>query len=317
MICLVTGGSGFIGAHTARLLLEHGAEVITYDLVPDKNSILEILTPEELRRIRRIQGDINDLPHLLRIIKENRVDTIIHLVALLVEDSNKNPPQAIQVNCLGFNHILEAARFLHARRVVWASSAGALGSPQMYEQEWIPDDVPLHPRSVYGACKALNEFIARHYFDQMGIDNIGLRFPIVYGRGRLRGAGAFASELLENAALGKSYTLPYTSDTHINWQYVEDAARSILLACLVDRTETKVFNASGDLRTVGEVIQCIKRMLPEADLSCGKETIGFVQKYDKENIKRQLGYEPQYPIEKGFKITINDFRAKAGLFGIS
>jgi nucleoside-diphosphate-sugar epimerase len=221
------------------------------------------------------------------------------------------------VNCLGLNHILEAARLFHIRRVVWASSAGALGSPQMYDQEWIPDDVLLHPRSVYGACKALNEFLAHHYFDQMGVDNIGLRFPIVYGRGRLRGAGAFASELLEHAAIGKSFTIPYGSETLINWQYVEDAARCIFLACLAGRTETRVFNTSGDLRTVGEVIQCIKRMLPETDLSCGKETIGFAQRYDKENIKRQLGYEPQYPIEKGFKKTIDEFRAKAGLLKIS
>jgi nucleoside-diphosphate-sugar epimerase len=122
---------------------------------------------------------------------------------------------------------------------------------------------------------------------------------------------------LEHAALGKSYTIPYASEIHINWQYVEDAARSILLACLANRTETRIFNTSGDIRTVGEVIQCIKRMLPETDLSCGKEVIVFAQKYDKDNIKHQLGYEPEYSIEKGFKKTINEFRAKTGLPEIS
>jgi len=313
MICLITGGSGFIGAYTTRTLLEHDSKVITYDLAPDKNSILEILSPEELKQIQMIQGDIDDTQHLFRIIRENQIDTIIHLVALLADASRANPTQAIQVNCIGLNHVFEAARIFHIRRVVWASSAGALGSPQMYDQEWIPDDALLYPRSIYGACKALNEFMAHHYFNQMGVDNIGLRFPIVYGKGRLRGTGAFASELLESVALGKSYTIPYTSETHINWQYVEDTARCILLACLVDRTETRVFNTSGDLRTVGEAIECIKRMLPETKLSYGKEVIGFAQKYDKENIKRQLGYEPEYPIEKGFKKTINEFRAKAEL----
>lgn len=177
----------------------------------------------------------------------------------------------------------------------------------MYPQEWIPDEVPLHPRSIYGACKVLNEYMARHYFENLDVDNVGLRFPIVYGPWRLRGASAFATQMLESAALGRPYRIPYAGESVINWLYVEDAARSLALACRAGGTETRVFNISGDVRTVDEAIRCVKRIVPGAELRSGEGAVGFVQKYDQETARHRLGYTHQFPIERGFQETLRHF----------
>jgi nucleoside-diphosphate-sugar epimerase len=181
----------------------------------------------------------------------------------------------------------------------------------MYDQERVPDQVALYPRSIYGACKALNERMAHHYGENMGVDSIGLRFPIVYGPGRLRGAAAFTSRMLESAALGEPFTIPYAGENVINWLYAEDAAQSIFLACGVKRTEARVFNVSGDVRTVDEAIRCVQRLVPEAKLIPGEGSIGFVQKYDQEGIERQLGYKPRFCIEEGFRETLDHLRKGA------
>lgn len=311
MNCLVTGGCGFLGTYAVRVLLRHEALVVTYDLAPRQNVISRVLNPEELERVRIVAGDINDVTHLFGVITDNRIDTIVHLAALLVDESAANPTRAIQVNCLGLNHVFEAARIFQLRRVVWASSAGVLGGAEMYDCEWIPDQVPLYPRSVYGACKALNEHMACHYFENMGVDNIGLRFPIVYGPGRLRGVGAFGSMMIESAALGQSYTVPYAGDTMLNWLHVDDASQSIFLASTVKGTETRVFNVSGDVRSVKDAIRCVQHIVPKAKLYLGEGYIGFAQKYDHEGIERQLGYRPRLRIEEGFRESLDYFRREA------
>ena len=93
----------------------------------------------------------------------------------------------------------------------------------------------------------------------------------------------------------------------IKWLYVEDAARSLALACRAGGMDTRVFNISGDVRSVDEAIRCVENIVPGAELHCGEGAIGFAQKYDQEAAKRQLGYTPQFPIEPGFQETIRHF----------
>ena len=93
--------------------------------------------------------------------------------------------------------------------------------------------------SVYGACKSFQESMGNHYFNHFGVDNIGLRFTVVYGYGRDRGTVAFATELAEHAALNKPYNLPYPLDTALSWEYVDDAVRAILTASNAGKTKTR------------------------------------------------------------------------------
>jgi nucleoside-diphosphate-sugar epimerase len=111
---LVTGGTGFIGSYTAREFVEHGHEVVAYDLSTDTD-ILERLGVADDVEVRR--GDVTDPTDVVRAIRETGATHVVHLAALLTTTARENPRAALEVNVEGTNNIFEAARTLdHASR---------------------------------------------------------------------------------------------------------------------------------------------------------------------------------------------------------
>src|SRR5207244_7563835 len=111
------------------------------------------------------------------------------------------PLRTLRVNCEGTLNVFEAALAVGAGKVVWASSSAVFGSAARREDR-IDNDSFHAPQGLYGATKSFNEQLGAHYQRVYGLDNVGLRFPFVYGFGRAltvaRGTGAsFAAELLD------------------------------------------------------------------------------------------------------------------------
>jgi nucleoside-diphosphate-sugar epimerase len=259
-----------------------------------------------------IRGDILDVTELLDSIKKYDVEYIIHLAYLLIPESQEKPSKAIKINCEGTSNIFEVARITDVKRVVWASSIAVYGPAEYYGNRPVNEDAPTKPMNVYGACKVLNEFMGEYYYDTYKLDNIGLRFTVVYGPGRTRGVTAFASQLIENPALGKPVKVPY-GDQKIDWQYVKDAVKAIILACNVTQTKRRVFNTCGDLRTVREAAEYIKKLIPEAIIEVEPGVMGWQMEFDITMAKEELGYSPSYTMEEGIKEHINIVRSRAGL----
>jgi nucleoside-diphosphate-sugar epimerase len=316
MRILVAGGGSFIGAYAIRRLLRDGHEVVVYDVNIHDNAIHRILDPSDLRKIIFVRGDVTDGLAVVSACLEHRIDNIVHLAAALIPECANHPAYGVRVNCDGLNHSFEAARLLGVRRVVWASSIAVYGPRTVYAQDWLDEDAPHYPTTVYGACKSLNEFMGRHYFERFGVDNIGLRFTVVYGPGRLRGAYPYQlnRELIEKPAVGLPGAIPF-GDTLIDWQYVEDAARAILVALYHPQSpRSRVFNTCGDLRTVREAAECVKRILPDATIhvQAGSDPMS-IGKIDARKIREELGYQPEYKLEDGLREAINTYRRWAGL----
>ena len=122
MAYLLTGGMGCIGTYVIRDLLAAGEKVVVYDFAYDLTIPKMVLTDEQIEGFTFVQGDITDLPHVLRTVQEHEIDRVIHLASWQVPACNANPPQALKVVCEGTINILEAARIFNLKRVVWASS---------------------------------------------------------------------------------------------------------------------------------------------------------------------------------------------------
>jgi UDP-glucose 4-epimerase len=175
---LITGGAGFIGSHTADLLLQSGHRVIVYDnLATGKLTNLDLFNP----RLEFVPGDILDYPKLLTQIK--RVDTILHLAALpSVPKSIEDPVHSLQVNLQGFMHVLQAVRECALPvRLVYASSAAIYGA-----ETTLPcrdDEAALANTSLspYALEKANNERYADLYERLFGVKSLALRYFNVYG----------------------------------------------------------------------------------------------------------------------------------------
>lgn len=314
MAIMITGGTGFIAAHLARRLVGIGETVVLFDAQPDLAAVQGLA-----ERVAIVRGDVTALPDLLHAVKTYAVDRLVHLAYIVGPDNERNPPRAIQINCVGTNHVFEVARLERLRRVVWASSVAVYGPRSYYGKETLDEYDPPNPTRVYGACKVLNESLAEHYFHQFGVEYIALRPSVVYGPGRQRGSAQFMQEWLERAAIGEKVTIP-SGDERDTWAYVEDVAEAFFLAV---RAETlpdhHVFNIGGDFRSRRELGEYLRTLVPDAQIEVGSEAAegGYRSvRHQNRRISEALGFRLQWPLERGVKATVNWARVRAGLLPV-
>jgi UDP-glucose 4-epimerase len=303
---LVTGGTGLIGSRIVRDLIREGEQVVVYDLCPQQTVLEQLLNREEISRVKIVQGDVTDLPHLIHTVKENNVEKIFHMAYLLSLASAENPSLAIKVNCEGTNNVFETARILGIKRVVWPGTVDEETAPME------PGEKRLFPPSVYLACKRLNSVLSDHYFEEYGSETISVSFPLVYGAWQRLGSvsGSIVRELVENIALGKPGKVPFGDDIH-EWLYVDDAARGSLLASKVAITKSRIFTVLGDVRSLREVADYIRELIPGADITLLPGKTGYVPRGSA--INEESGCSFQWSMKQGIKETINNLRRQHGL----
>ncbi|WP_458209431.1 NAD-dependent epimerase/dehydratase family protein [Haladaptatus sp. NG-SE-30] len=311
---LVTGGTGFIGSYTAKDLVEQGHDVVAYDLSTDTR-ILEKLGVADDVEVRR--GDLTDPTDVFRAVRETGATRIIHLAALLTTTARENPRLAIDVNIQGTNNVFEAARTLsdQVERVAWASSAAVFAPPANYDDGWVTEDDLVYPDTLYGATKEFNEHQAKVYFEDHDISHVALRPTVAYGPYRETGGSAFLANIIEKPALGDSFSVEY-GDQVIDWQHVEDIAQAFRLAAFADEDHInqRVYNVRGTVATIREAAETVEKIMPDADLEVSDEgELPWTQKLDMTAIQEELGYEPQYDLESGFRKYINVLREENGL----
>ncbi len=170
---LVTGGAGFIGSHLCEQLLAAGACVRILDNF--STGSLDNLT-YILDQIEVIKGSITSFDTSLEASKG--IDIIFHLAALVsVVECERTPHLGLTTNITGTHHILEAARLMHVKRVILASSAAVYGN----HEGLCSENIPPRPVSTYGHSKFIAEQLCQLYAQNYNLETICLRFFNVYG----------------------------------------------------------------------------------------------------------------------------------------
>lgn len=314
---LVTGGTGFIGSYVAADLLAHGHEVVAYDLNTDPR-ILEKLGIED--DVEIVRGDVTEPTNVIRAVKESGATRIVHLAALLTTTAEEHPRAALDVNVQGTSNVFEAATTLddQVERVAWASSAAVFAPPRNYDDGgdwWVTEDDLVRPDTLYGATKEYNEHQARVYRETRGLDDVALRPTVAYGAYRETGGSAFLANIVEKPAVGESFSVEY-GDQEIDWQHVRDIAQSFRLAAFADEADLsrRVYNVRGELASIREAASVVEDILPDADLTVSDEgELPWTQRLDMSAAQADLGYDPEYDLETGFRQYINVLREEAGL----
>jgi len=306
MVYLLTGGTGFVGSYIAKELLKRGDKVVAYDYMTS-NVMQQILSPEEISEITIATGAITDMARICRLIKEHKVERIIHLASLLHPYSDNFPDEAVLVNIVGQSTILEAMRLMDVKKLVWASSVVVYGNQSSHDKLVLDNNAHHAPVSIYGATKSFNEFLTNHYTKKWKLDTTGLRYTLVYGPGRVRGATAFINALTE-PALGKKAVVPFGDDV-VDWQYVEDIAALTIKCSDAGPTKTKIFNTRFDVRSIREAGDYVKTLIPEAEIEYQSGKFGLAWQLDDTLLQQEIGFTPQYPMEQGLKNLINYIRS--------
>lgn len=171
---LITGGAGFIGSHTADLLMAQGIAVRVLDNLASGHR--ENL-PAQHQLLEFVKGDICDAATVREAL--HGVSHCLHLAAQVsVVASLEHPQFSAQQNIVGFVNVLDACRKQGISRLVYASSAAIYGEPPTLP---LDEDVPVKQLSPYGLEKQINEYYADLYYRLYNFSSLGMRFFNVYG----------------------------------------------------------------------------------------------------------------------------------------
>lgn len=315
MAYLVTGGMGYIGSHIVRHLLNAANEVICLDPAGVTPVAREVIGEENLDKVKIVQGDVSDTVQLFDVILEYGIDLIIHTAYLMGSRCELQPASALRVNCTGMINVLEAARLFGLKRVVWTSAIKAVGCLRDLYREPVRDNDAIYmPDSMYGATKALNEFMAKLYFKRFGVDSIGLRLPHTFGVGKWEGVIGEFAEFNRKAALNIPVTIR-DPDFVTSYIYVEDAADVHVKACDVPTTKTRVFNVREGEYTNRQLVETICKINPEAQVTLveGTHEAYRAPTMDTTALRAELGWQPKYSLEEALREIFNYFRQREGM----
>ena len=302
---LLTGVAGFIGSFVAKRLHEEGHTVIGIDNFTDyydvklKHDRITHVVPKECTII---QGDILDKELLNKLVKEHKVDTIVHLAAQAgVRHSLSHPDVYIQTNVQGTNNIFELARHNNIKRVVYASSSSVYGgNTKVPFSESDRVDTPI---SLYAATKKANELQAHTYSHLFNLTTIGLRFFTVYGPW---GRPDMALFLFTKAITeGKPINVYNHGDMQRDFTYVDDIVSGVVSSVTAKLEGAHIFNL-GNSNTVklADFIALIEENLgKKAEKNMLPMQPGDVPKTsaDIKKAKELLGFEPTTNVDVGIK----------------
>ena len=316
MKVLITGGTGVNGAAAARLLVSRGQRPVLLDVRADLSLIADIAD-----RVEVVTGDVLDGAALREAAAAHAVTHIAHMAALMPGPAEANPRLAVAVGVDGTLNVLEAARACNVRRVVYTSSNAFIGD--IRGRHGHPDFAPLDeshppdPSDLYGVTKVCSETLGAYYRRRYGVEFVALRYPSIYGPGKLARHGVLAlyGKIIEDAMAGRDVAVPRGGDQRNDVVYVGDVARSVALALEAGGLTRWTFNVgTGRGVTLKDFGAVLGRMFPDVRIDIGPGLDfrdGYKQSYcvfDIGRAREQLGYEPQYDLEAGVRDYVERVR---------
>ena len=177
MKCLVTGAAGFIGSHVAEALINRQYAVVGYDnMSTGQTRFVEAALATGAFTL--VDGDVLDTDRLNEAMQN--VDIVYHLAANAdIRNGLADPRIDIEQNIMATFNVLEAMRSADVKRIVFASSAAALGEPVQFPT---PEDCAIPQQtSIYGASKMSGECLISAYCEGFGIEGYAFRFVSILG----------------------------------------------------------------------------------------------------------------------------------------
>jgi len=244
---LVTGGCGLVGSTTIDLLLRDydPAQIVIIDNL-NRGTLHNVDEALKDPRVSLVRGDIRDVETMHEVTQG--MDAVIHMATLRITACAAEPREALGVMCDGSFNMLEAAQAAGVKKVVAASSASIYGLAEQFPTR--EDHHPYANRTWYGASKIMLEGLLRSYNDMYKLPYVALRYFNVYGP-RMDLHGRYTEVLIrwmDRIAAGQPPLILGDGKTTMDFIYIEDVARSNILALESDLADD-VFNVASGIET--------------------------------------------------------------------
>ena len=293
---LVTGAGGCIGSWVLALLTRARVPVVAFDLSEDKQRPRLLMDEAALAKVAWITGDIAKTEDVSKAVQDNDANAIIHLAALQVPFCAADPVAGARVNVVGTVNVFEAARHNGLKRLAYASSVAAHGTPS---------DSPFLT-TLYGAYKLCDETIARVYYQDWGVSSVGMRPSIVYGVGRDQGMSSKPTVALLAAAAGLDYTVPFSGQ--MGALHAGEVASAFIKAVSKERDGAPVFDINGVATTVEDWVEILRRAQPEARINVEGAALPFPGNLSDKPLRDFLGDYGTINLEFGMRETFSAFK---------
>jgi UDP-glucose 4-epimerase len=303
MRVLVTGGAGYIGSVVTEELLNDGHKVVVYDsLYKGHRGAVD-------ERAKFVEGDLVDSTLIIQTLKENQIESVIHMAAdSLVGESVQHPAKYYQNNFVNGLKLLEAMRESEVKKLVFSSTAATYGEP---EKQPIEETDSTNPTNPYGESKLAFERALPWYETAYRIRYASLRYFNAAGASKQFGEWhnyeTHLIPLVLQAANGTRPDVQIFGDDYPtrdgtcvrDYIHVVDLARAHILALNILDERSAIYNlgCGGDGYTVKEVIDTAREVTGrEIKTRVTPRRAGdpAVLIASSDRIKRELGWQPQF-----------------------
>lgn len=312
---LITGALGQIGSElTLKLRDLYGADNVIATDIKKNDSEAALSGPFELL-------DVTDAKKMVDIAKKHKVDTVMHLAALLSATAESKPVFAWNLNMGGLLNALETAREVKAQFFT-PSSIGAFGPST--PKDSTPQDTIMRPTTMYGVNKVAGELLADYYYHKFGVDTRGLRFPGLISYVALPGGGTtdYAVEIYYEAVKNHRYTSYIDKGTYMDMMYMPDALNAI--ADLMEADSSKLihrnsFNVSAMSFDPEEIAASIAKYIPGFKISYNVDPVrqkiaeSWPNSIDSTAAKEEWSFKCDYDLDKMTQDMIDKLSQKLRL----
>lgn len=319
---LVTGGAGFIGSNFINHFMAGNPDcrVVNLDALTYAGNLENLRPVENKSNYRFVKGDITDGGLVASLLREERIDAVVHFAAEShVDRSIMGPEVFVKTNVLGTQILLEESR-RHWQsgdadrfRYLQISTDEVYGS--LGKTGYFTEETPLAANSPYSASKAGADLLARAYHETYGFPALTTRCSNNYGPYQF--PEKLIPLIIHNILAGRQLPV-YGDGLNVrDWLHVKD--HSMAVETVLKNGQTgRVYNIGGNnewknIDIVNLVCDLMDKKLAKAPgtsnalITFVKDRPGHDRRYaiDASRIKRELGWEPSFTFERGIGETID------------